>query len=157
MVRQLGNNRRADGTETSTAFQLEGVPALDYGGDACTIAIASALPPDEEARADSDVEALAAALMDGTLTVDPTALTEADPIDQVAVAQQGDRSAARLLVLDGTVARWLDAGVLGGAVARGGDVGQGGGADDLARRLDRIGARVSSTYALFADGLTRCP
>ena len=32
LVRQLGPSRRADGTETTRVFQLQGVEALDYSG-----------------------------------------------------------------------------------------------------------------------------
>ncbi len=52
MVRQLGNNRRADGTETTTVFQLQGAQARSYEGPACVIGIASALSaPDDAAMA----------------------------------------------------------------------------------------------------------
>ena len=62
MVRQLGESRRADGTEATRVFQLEHAAALDYSGPACRVAIASALDPAEEAEAAAHLDALAAAL-----------------------------------------------------------------------------------------------
>ena len=59
MVRQLGERRRADGSETTTVFQLEGAAALLYDGPACRIAIASALDPDSERAAAATVDELA--------------------------------------------------------------------------------------------------
>ena len=37
MVRQLGDARRADGTERTRVFQLEAAAALDYSGPACRV------------------------------------------------------------------------------------------------------------------------
>jgi hypothetical protein len=145
MVRQLGESRRASGDETTTVFQLEGLAALDYGGTACTIALASALAPDDEREVRALADRLAAELADGTIEIDESALGDADPIDQLAVARQGDRQAAWLLVLDGALFRWA-----ADAVATR-DAG------DLRADMERVGRWVITTYGLFADGLTPCP
>lgn len=55
-VRQLGEARRADGTEATTVFQLEGVEARTYDGPACVVAESSSLG----AAADDAVRALVA-------------------------------------------------------------------------------------------------
>lgn len=62
MVRQLGESRRADGTETTTVFQLQGTEALTYAGDACPIGVSSALTPEEEAQVAETVERAATVL-----------------------------------------------------------------------------------------------
>ena len=146
MVRQLGNSRRANGTETTTVFQLEGVEALQYQGPACTIAVASALSETDEQAARTDAAVLAAALADGTIEVDTEAFAPSDPIDQLGAAREGDAEAARLLVLDGTLARWAREGIATSSTK-----------DQLSARLERIGVWVASTYGLFAAGPSPCP
>lgn len=51
MIRQLGEGRRADGSEPARLFQLQGEEAIRYDGPACRIAMASDLPPELEAEA----------------------------------------------------------------------------------------------------------
>jgi hypothetical protein len=149
LVRQLGESRRADGTETTRVFQLEGIEALDYDGPACTIALVSALSASDEAdvRAASDRLANALALRGtgATIEIDEAALDENEPIDQLAAARNGDLDAARSLVIDGSLARWIDAGV-----ATSTD-------NDLAADANRIRAWVDSTYGLYAEGPWDCP
>lgn len=50
MVRQLGEARRADGTEPTRVFQLEGVEARTYDGPECVLAEASLLDESDDAR-----------------------------------------------------------------------------------------------------------
>jgi hypothetical protein len=145
LVRQLGDSRRADGTETTTVFQLEGVEALNYGGPACTIGIASAFSAAEDADIKITADRLAAALADGDIVVDEAALDETDPIDQLAAARDGDSKAAWLLVIDGSLARWVDEGI---ATSTDGA--------DLAPDMERIMRRTISTYGLFAEGPWDC-
>ncbi|WP_040495776.1 hypothetical protein [Ilumatobacter nonamiensis] len=49
MIRQLGEARRADGSEPTRMFQLEGVAAQTYDGTACLLAEANLLTPDDDA------------------------------------------------------------------------------------------------------------
>ncbi len=146
LVRQLGPSRRADGTETTRVFQLEGVEALDYDGPACTVALASALTADDEAATSDLADRLAGDLADGTIVVDDSLLTEADPIDQLAAARSGDRDAAWLLVIDGSLARWAaDATATTRRDA------------DLEADSQQVMRWVTTTYGLFAEGPWTCP
>jgi hypothetical protein len=149
LVRQLGESRRADGTETTRVFQLEGVEALGYDGPACTIALVSSLTPSDEAdvRAISDrlADDLARSDPNATIEIDEAALDDNEPIDQLAAARNGDLDAAWSLVIDGTLARWVDAGV-----ATSTD-------NDLRADTNRIRDWVDSSYGLYAEGPWDCP
>jgi hypothetical protein len=146
MVRQLGNGRRADGTETVTLFQLESEQALLYDGPACQLAVTSALSPEEERTARADADALADAIVTGELGVDTSEFTDADPLGLLDAAITGDRNAARTLVLDGTLSRWVSNGWA--------DIGD---VDQAARRLRRIDDWWTTAFGLFATGLDDCP
>lgn len=50
MIRQLGEERRADGSEGTRVFQLEGSAARSYEGPACRVAEASPLTADDDER-----------------------------------------------------------------------------------------------------------
>ena len=56
MIRQLGEARRADGTESVRLFQLQGTDARVYEGSACVIGIASQLDPGRAAEIEAMVE-----------------------------------------------------------------------------------------------------
>ncbi len=62
MIRQLGEARRADGTEPTTIFQLQGSDARTYDGPACVVAEASSLADGDDASVRSLVDAAAADL-----------------------------------------------------------------------------------------------
>jgi hypothetical protein len=145
MVRQLGNNRRADGSEAVTVFQLQGSPALLYDGPACTIALASALTEADEADVRATADDLAEALTVGMIRVDDTAIAADEPFELLDAARQGDVGAAWTLVVDGPLARWVAQGA-----ATSDDPGL---ADDIASVMDWM----LSTYGLFADGMAPCP
>lgn len=144
MVRQLGNARRADGTETTTVFQLEGVEALNYDGPACTVGLASAFDAEQDAEIRALSERLAADVADGTIVVDEARLDESDPIDQLAVARSGDDRAAWLLVIDGSLARWVGEGIATAGT-------------ELPADIDRVMRWMLTTYGLFAEGPWPCP
>jgi hypothetical protein len=144
-VRQLGNNRRADGTETTVVFQLEGVEALNYTGPACTIALASALSESDEDIARANSELFAQQLVEGRIAVDASRLAADDRIDQLAVAQEGDLDAAWLLAIDGTLWRWATEGI---ATSQN---------PDLAVELTQIFDWMLTSYGLFAEGPWPCP
>jgi hypothetical protein len=146
LVRQLGESRRADGSETTRVFQLQGLEALDYDGPACPVAVASVFSADEEADIRAVSNRLAAELVDGTIEVDESALAPTDAVDQLAVARAGDLEAAWLLVIDGSLARWFDEGV---ATTSDGT--------DLADDLGRIITCAETSYGLFAEGPWDCP
>ena len=150
MVRHLGNSRRADGTESTTVFQLEGAEALDYNGPACTIALASAFTPEEDAEIRATADRLAAGVVDGSIEIESSDVDESDPIDQLAAARAGDADAAWLLVTDSPFARWVGEGRV--TLADGSDV-----SNDLARDIDLIVRWENSTFGLFAEGNWECP
>ena len=62
MVRQLGEARRADGTEPTRIFQLEGVAARTFDGPECLLAEASLLTTEDDAAVRQLVEDAAADL-----------------------------------------------------------------------------------------------
>lgn len=130
LVRQLGERRRASGSETTTVFQLERADALTYEGRACLVSMASALDPAEEEEADEVVDDLVAALAAGTsVRVDPGVAPD-------------DEAALRRAILDGTFAQWVASGAVSGEVPS----------------LTTVERRVDSTYAVFADVPgARCP
>jgi hypothetical protein len=153
MVRQLGPRREADGTEPTTIFQLEGVEALTYSGPACTLALASARTPEEEDNAALLAETLQNTLTTGGLTVDSAGLdpaAEGAALDLLEAARAGDPAAARRLVLDGTLQRWSDAGLVTAA-------GDDAAAEALATGFGPIGAWVTTAYGVFVVGLPECP
>jgi hypothetical protein len=147
MVRQLGERRRADGTESTTIFQLEGAAALSYDGPACTVALASAFAPKQEASLRSTRDAIVAALVSGDVQLRPGAL-DTIGAERFAAARGGDEAGARSLVDDGTLREWLDRGLVTGKVA---------GVDHLDSALARIHDWVGSTYRLLAIGPAVCP
>ena len=62
MVRQLGEARRADGTEPTRIFQLEGVAARTFDGPECLLAEASLLTAEDDAAVRQLIEDAAAEL-----------------------------------------------------------------------------------------------
>ena len=96
MVRQLGERRRADGTERTTIFQLEDAAALLYDGPACAIAVESGVDPEDAAAAGRDVDALAAGWQSGVV-VDTSGLTvdEASAADAAGGGRPRRRPPAR--------------------------------------------------------------
>ena len=62
MIRQLGEARRADGSEPTTIFQLQGSDARTYDGPACVVAESSSLTDADDADALALVENAAADL-----------------------------------------------------------------------------------------------
>lgn len=147
LLRQLGTTRRADGSERVEVFQLEGAAALNYCGPACTIALSSALSEQGDARAASAARDLAAALVDGTIRIDRSRLTEGDPAGWVLdFMLSGDLDIARSIVMDDTLNRWLANGV---AVTSNRAATE--------QRLDLVKRWVDNAYGLFAEGFKSCP
>jgi hypothetical protein len=138
MVRQLGDRRRADGTERTRLFQLEGPWALGYAGDACLISIASALEPADEERARDAVDDIVAGIRSGAISVD---------VDAVAPERADD---ARAAAAGGIEARWM---VLDGSL--GADALAGG--PELAQQLALVREWVGTTIAVFAEDPVTCP
>lgn len=147
MVRQLGERRRADGSERTTIFQLEGPAALHYEGAACTIALASAFSPEDEATLGVTSDAIAGALVRGELQVRPGVL-DGVGAERFAAARRGDRAAAIGLVEDGTLRAFLDRGAITGRVPA---------VAGLESAVARIDDWVASTYRLLAVGPAVCP
>lgn len=143
MIRQLGEGRRATGTEPVTIFQLQGTLALNYQGPACMIAGASPLSASDDTRFDGDARAIATSLANGSIEVDSTHMSPQD-IQTVQSIAVGDEVLARQVVLDRTLERWQQAGI----------VAEPGSSADLAGRLDSIDSWADSYYALFMTGST---
>lgn len=144
-VRQLGNNRRADGTEATVVFQLERVQALDYAGPACTIALTSALSVSDEATARANAELFAQQLIDGSIKVDEALLLEDDRLDQFGAAREGNFDAAWILVIEGTLSRWTNDGLVTPQNP------------NMSTELDQINNWVTTSFGLFAEGPSPCP
>jgi hypothetical protein len=146
MVRQLGESRRADGSERARVFQLQGPDALLYDGDACLVAIASQLSPADETLATSHAQHLVALLTAGSIDVAPSVLGDASPsqIDALDAALQGDAVAARLLVDTGTLSVWYHRGGLDAA-------------EDLEAYFPLLDAYINTVYALYSEQSAPCP
>jgi len=158
MVRQLGNGRRADGTETTTIFQLEGSQALLFAGPGCPVAVANGLSDTDATHAHDVAELLAGGLVGGTISIDPSTLST-DEIALLDAATGGDLVAARRAVLEGHLTTWVRAGLatvdpsLPQAVAATLD---GDARDGLEPAFDLVDRWVISTYGVFARSPQLC-
>ena len=146
MIRQLGESRRADGSERARVFQLEGADAILYDGPACTVAVASALPEDEEGVAVEQADQIAAEVADGAITIDP--IVREDDLDDKTVelldaALDGDTLAATRLVYRGDISRWYTEGSVSSQ-------------RDLTDGLELIGIYASTVFGLFSDQSLPC-
>ena len=144
-VRQLGERRRADGTEPARIFQIQGSPALLAYDEYCLIAIASELPPEKETIAVEYADRMAQELADGLITIDDSVLSGPDvaiePVMRTAIA--GDFSAAQRIVYEGYLSRWYS----------------GGGAQSDRSLVDDfvlVDRYMNSVYALFSDQTEPC-
>jgi hypothetical protein len=78
--------------------------------------------------------------------------TDAAAVELLHAARAGDSAAAERLVLDGTLQRWTEAGLVSATSASDPAV-----ADALDTGFGPIGAWVTSAFGLFAVGLPTCP
>jgi hypothetical protein len=74
MLRQMGDRRRADGSEVAHVRQFQRADALLYDGDGCIVSLRSGVSPTEEEAADALIAAAADDLASGTVTVDVSGL-----------------------------------------------------------------------------------
>lgn len=103
MVRQLGNGRRADGSEVTTLRQIERSAALAYDGSGCVISTASPFEIGTEASIDATIASAVTDIAAGSVEFD---LGDWDPslVARFEQATSGDRDEAFVLVADGVVA-----------------------------------------------------
>ncbi|MBI4936275.1 MAG: hypothetical protein HY828_20550 [Actinobacteria bacterium] len=146
MVRQLGESRRADGSEPARVFQLQGPQAILYDGDACLVALASQLSPADEATALEYGEQLIDRLVQGSFGVADSAFVDGaeQQLADLNAAVAGDREAARKLVYEGTLSWWYYHGQLDAA-------------DDPAPLFPLVDTYLNTAYALFSDQSAPCP
>jgi hypothetical protein len=146
MVRQLGESRRADGSEPARVFQLQGPQAVLYDGDACLVALASQLSPSDEATALEYGDQLVEQLVQGSFGVADSAYTDASEqqIADLNAALGGDRVAARKLVYEGTLSWWYYHGQLDAA-------------DDPGAVFPLVDTYLNTAYALYSDQSAPCP
>ncbi len=146
MIRQLGEGRRADGTEQSRIFQVQGSPALLSNQEFCLIALASELPADEEGVAVEYADRMAQELADGIITIDDSVLRGNDaaiePVMRAAIA--GDYSAAQHIVYEGYLSRWYASGE---ALSE----------RDLSAEFPLVDHYMNTVYGLFSDQTAACP
>ncbi len=146
MVRQLGEGRRADGTEPARIFQVQGSPALLSNNDFCLIALASDLPADEEGVAIEYADQMAAEVASGLIVIDDTVLRDADaaiePVLRAATA--GDYAAAQRIVYEGYLSRWYANGEV--HTER-----------DLTANFPVVNRFMDTVYGLFSDQSAPCP
>jgi len=145
MVRQLGESRRADGSEGARVFQLQGPEAILYGGDACLIGLASQLSPADEGIAIEQADQLVERLVQGSFGVSEDALAEASEqqIADLDAALGGDRDAARRLVFQGALSWWYFHGQLDAA-------------DDPGALFPLVDTYLNTAYALYSDQSAPC-
>ncbi|MBI4884575.1 MAG: hypothetical protein HY826_11045 [Actinobacteria bacterium] len=145
MVRQLGESRRADGSERARIFQLQGPPAVLYAGPACLVVMASDLAPAAEADARGVADELAIELADSTIVVNASVVNEVDPeiAAILAAAITGDVVAARTLVYERYLSQWYDT----GKVTSG---------RDLTDSINLVNHYLGSVYALYSEQSLPC-
>ena len=76
MLRQMGDRRRADGSEVAHIRQFQRADALLYDGDGCIVSLRSGVSPDDEEAADALIAAAADDLASGSVTVDVSGLPD---------------------------------------------------------------------------------
>lgn len=111
MVRQLGNGRRADGTEVTTIRQIERSAALRVDAPGCVISAASPFDAATEADIDATIDAAVVDLAAGRVGFDLEGW-DAALVARFERASAGDTDEAFVLVADGVVAVAADQGRL---------------------------------------------
>lgn len=146
MVRQLGEERRADGTEPARIFQLQGAAAILGGGGTCLVVLASDLDADQQRHAIDLAEQIAAQIIDGSVTVDPVVADDDEEGYALLLdaAISGDESAARTIVYEGGLRDWYANGYVSADV-------------DLSEAFGLIDHFVNTAYALYSDQSAACP
>ena len=102
MVRQLGDERRADGSEVTTLRQLERSAAVGYDGAACVISSASPYDQATETAIDAAIGAATADLASGQAQFELTGW-DPDLVARFERATGGDADEAFVLVADGVL------------------------------------------------------
>ena len=141
MVRQLGNRRRATGAEEVTVFQLEGIDALRYAGDACVLVSTDAVTPAERAEAEETGALLESLIAEGVTVLDGAEALSEDDRTVLEDAASGDDAAVEALVYRGVLGRAVAANAVALDAAR--DVALA----DAAALVDRW---VAGHFALLA-------
>ncbi|MDW3213103.1 MAG: hypothetical protein R8G01_03840 [Ilumatobacteraceae bacterium] len=146
MVRQLGNGRRADGTEVTTIRQIERSAALVDDELGCVISRASPFDAATEYAIDAVIDAAVSDLAAGRVELD-LAGWDPDLAARFDRATSGDTDEAFVLVADGVVtAAAADDRILETTSA----------IDALVAQADRVGRRVDGTLVLIADPPIGC-
>ncbi|MEO6652937.1 MAG: hypothetical protein ABIP17_09805 [Ilumatobacteraceae bacterium] len=147
VVRQLGNRRRADGSDVTTVSEIERGAALTYDGPGCVLSIASPLDPSDERVVDAVIASAVDDLVAGAVEIDTTGLDDDLPA-RFAAATSGDRSQAQVLVADG---------LLPFLSAEGRIVRSTPAVDAAVTQAGLIDRRVVGTLLLIADPPIGCP
>lgn len=100
VVRQLGNRRRADGSEVTTVRQIERGAAVRFEGPGCVISRASPFDADTEAEIDALIDGAVDDLVAGRVELRLDGLPGDLPA-RFDRALAGDRDVAFVLVADG--------------------------------------------------------
>jgi hypothetical protein len=146
MVRQLGNGRRADGSEVTTLRQIERSAALVYDGPGCVISRASPFDAAAETAIDAVLDAAVADLASGRVELD-LAGWDPDLVTRFERATSGDTGEAFVLVADG---------VLASAAAEGRIIGSTPAVDEVVGMTDTIERRVNGALLLITDPPVGC-
>ncbi len=146
VVRQLGTDRRADGTEVTTIRQIERGAAVRYAGPACMISRASPFDPTSEAEIDQLIAAAADDLAAGGVELDLEGLPGDLPA-RFERALSGDGDEAFVLVADGLLPLLATEGRILASSA---------GVDAAIESADRIDERVVGTLVLVTDPPVGC-
>ncbi len=109
MVRQLGNRRRADGTEPYTVTQLQGWEAYSYDGADCVFARAS----DVGSAGEAELAGLTAGLEERVSELDVSAVLVAPEMtdrdrELAASVMVGDAAAIHRAIVEGWFGWWID-------------------------------------------------
>lgn len=146
VVRQLGNRRRADGSEVTTIRQIERGRAVRYDGPACVISRASPFEPEVEAEIDARIDAAVDDLVSGRVELRLDGMPD-DLARRFEQALEGHAAEAFVLVADG---------LLPILAAEERIVVSGPGVDAAIESAELIERRVVGTLVLVVDPPVDC-
>jgi hypothetical protein len=145
MLRQMGEQRRVDGSEVAHLRQFQRAEALRYDGDGCIVSLRSGVSSADEEAADALIAAAADDLASGSVTVDVEGLPD-DVGGFVQSAVGGDHDDAFRIVVSSLLPDLVEQGRLQPTRAIAAAI------DDH----DLIQHRVNSTLLVAATPATAC-
>jgi hypothetical protein len=145
MLRQMGEQRRVDGSEVAHLRQFQRAEALLYNGDGCIVSLRPGVSPADEEAADPLIAAAADDLAAGAVTVDVEGLPD-DVAGFVQSAVGGNHDDAFRIAVSSLLPDLVEQGRLQPTPAIAAAIAE----------HDLIEHRVDSTFLLTATPATVC-